>query len=64
MKSQANNRMCNDIDFIDLTHIRENHFFNNTCILKCVKMNTFPICIKTDNNSFSIKNTQGFIKYR
>lgn len=45
-------------------HVRENHSFNNTCILKCVKMNTFPIYInlKIDNNSFSIKNTQGFIK--
>lgn len=65
IKCQANNRICNhDIDFIDFTHIRENHSFNNTCILKCVKMNTFPIYInlKIDNNSFSIKNTQGFIK--
>lgn len=65
IKCQANNRFCNhDIDFIDFTHIRENHSFNNTCILKCVKMNTFPIYInlKIDNNSFSIKNTQGFIK--
>lgn len=46
------------------SHVRENHSFNNTCILKCVKMNTFPIYInlKIDNNSFSIKNTQGFIK--
>lgn len=53
-----------DIDFIDFTHVCENHSFNNTCILKCVKMNTFPfyINLKIDNNVFNIKNTQGFIK--
>lgn len=48
------------------SHVRENHSFNNTCILKCVKMNTFPIYryinLKIYNNVFSIKNTQGFIK--
>lgn len=49
IKSQANNRMCNDNAFIDLTHVREIHSFNNTCIPKCVKMNTFPIYIKTEN---------------
>lgn len=48
------------------SHVHKNHSFNNTCILKCVKMNTFPIYryinLKIYNNVFSIKNTQGFIK--
>lgn len=50
--------MCNDIDFIDFIYIRENYFFNNICIFKCVKMNIFFIYInlKIDNNLFSIKN--------